>query len=116
MAFYRCGTRNNAPAENFATGEFDNANVTNGIKITCGFRPKMLVVYAKNIESSSPSHANVYDESKSTTNQWRSVTGGGAVVAIGYNNTFSIKSINNDGFTYRGYNNASQVFEYIAVR
>ena len=72
------------------------------VTVECGFKPKHIFICADNNGNFS-TWGNAYEERVSDSKQMRWANATPSTVPIGYNNAYSIMSISDTGFTYRGY-------------
>ena len=102
MAFYRA-VIGGGGGGNTAKGTFTtNTTATSGYKVTLGFKPKYILM-ARDYTTNAWTMA--YNEDISTTKWIRGTTSASVWQNFGSNSPYSIKSIDNDGFTVYTANN-----------
>ena len=112
MAFFRCGNNSGASDVTFSEGNFTIAENGGTIEITCGFKPKKIIVYRGT--TATPNTVCVYDKDVSETQFYQNSSTANRWINL-QNASPAIMSISDVGFTYRGASGTNVAYKYIAI-
>lgn len=104
MAFIRSGSGGSKQQELVSRGNVTSAGSSVLVKITTGFKPKMVMILA------SGTSTLFYDEQFSTTNFYKDSTS----TSLGQRINHMLYSIDNDGFTYSSRSGTGTNMPYVA--